>query len=503
VLIVPLHRRLTRDTFPFATAALIVINVFVYLFLQAGDTGVAAYQRQIEAGGYYASSGLADTELPAFRQSLLQRGFHDNLQELDAAPAPMRPQLAAILIDTDPQFLPGFDDPDNFDSAADYAAWRAAREQYENKRGDSFTRQWMLRYGEWKPERMFAAAFLHGDLGHLLGNMLFLAVLGLLVELALGPWRFLLLYVIGAFGSSAGSLLWNSHQVGAGLGASGAIAALMGAFAVIWAGRQVRVFYWFFVVFNYVKVQALWLLPLWLGWEIWNLLFNGDAGIGFDAHASGIVSGALCAFAFGRLGWVREDRLQDEEAPVMDRPARLQQALADLGALRLEPAEAALQALLEEQPDDQAVRLALLRCARLGGQKAKAMALAEPLLELSGGDSATLDRQLDALRELRQLKLTGAPASRCRLAQRLLGAARASDAETVIDGLEPGDDARLPALWLALGSAWLEQRRYSAARAQLHRVIDHAPRAAEANKARFLLAEMPPDRSPPPAATAG
>ncbi|MEZ5484546.1 MAG: rhomboid family intramembrane serine protease [Lysobacteraceae bacterium] len=494
MLIVPLHRRLSRETFPFATAALIVINVFVFLFLQADDRGFEARQRQAEAAEFYVSSKLADTELPAYRESLRERGFDHNLRQLDAVDEHLRPYLTAALIETDPAFLASFDDPANFDSGDDHARWREARDAYEAKRGDDFTDRWKLRYGEWTADRMFSAAFLHGGFGHLIGNMIFLALLGLLVELALGPWRYLLLYLIGAMGSSAGSLLWNSHQIGAGLGASGAIAALMGAFAVIWAGRQVRVFYWFFVVFNYVKVQALWLLPLWLGWEVWNLLFNGDAGIGFDAHASGIITGALGAFAFSLLGWVREERLA-EEVPVLDRGDRLQQALSDLGALRLEAAETALRELLDEQPDDLTVQLALLRCARLGGRKQQAMSRAQALLEHRGSDSETLDRQLDARRELQHLKLDAEPASRCRLAQRLLAAHRPADAEATIDGLATSDDARLPALWLALGRAWLEQKRYGKARAQLTRVVEQAPRSSEADKARFLLAEMPPDRS--------
>ncbi|MCB1561292.1 MAG: rhomboid family intramembrane serine protease [Xanthomonadales bacterium] len=497
MLIVPLHRRLTRETFPFATAALIIINVFVFLFLQDNGMSSGAMQRRVDAGRFYQSSGLIDIELPAYRATLQRRGgSDDDLDGLDDAPGPARALMVSSLIDNDYRFLAEFDNPVNFDDAESHARWRDTRNQYEARRGSSFTRDWVLRYGEWSPARMFGAAFLHGGFAHLIGNMIFLALLGLLVELALGPWRFLLLYVIGAFGASAGCLFWRGEEVGAMLGASGAIAALMGAFAVIWAGREVRVFYWFFVVFNYVKVQALWLLPLWLGWELYNLLFTADAGISFETHAGGIVSGALCAFAFSRLGWIREDRMDDEaDAPVVDRHDRLQQALADLGALRLESAEAALRALLDEEPDDPALLLALLRCARLGGQKAKALPLAETLLAPSAADAATLDRQLETLRELQHLKLDVEAATRCRLAQHLLAAQRLADAESTLDGLAGHDDARLPSLWLALGRNWLEQQRYSKARAQLSHVVERAPRSAEANKARFLLAEMPPDRS--------
>ena len=137
----------------------------------------------------------------------------------------------------------------------------------------------------------------------------------------------------------------------------------------------------------------------------------------------------------------------------------------------------------------------MVSCAHSQKSPSKALPLAETLLAPSAADAATLDRQLETLRELQHLKLDVEAATRCRLAQHLLAAQRLADAESTLDGLAGHDDARLPSLWLALGRNWLEQQRYSKARAQLSHVVERAPRSAEANKARFLLAEMPPDRS--------
>src|SRR5690606_41343506 len=101
---------------------------------------------------------------------------------------------------------------------------------------NDFTLRHMLRSSEVDPWRMLAAAFLHGGVMHLVGNMLFLLALGVLVEGALGPWRHLGLYLLGAVGSSAVSLLWRWGEAGGGLGACGAGAAPRGAFRGV-AGR--------------------------------------------------------------------------------------------------------------------------------------------------------------------------------------------------------------------------------------------------------------------------
>src|SRR5690606_22699464 len=136
-----------------------------------------------------------------------------------------------------------------------------------------------------------------------------LALIGLLVEGALGHGLFLAVYLLGGMGSALLSLLWRMGETGGALGASGAIAALMGAYCVLWGRRKVRFFWWFFVVFDYVKAPALVLLPVWLGWEVLNMAFNSQANIGFDAHAGGIVCGALLALGVRRLGWERREFL--------------------------------------------------------------------------------------------------------------------------------------------------------------------------------------------------
>jgi membrane associated rhomboid family serine protease len=363
VLILPLHRAPTRANFPWVTLGLILANLFVFAFLQSGDGRV-----QERALDYYMEQDLANWEFPAYRDWLDQRAGADQRRVMfarfaDAGDAGIAVQLlqsdADFLVDlrTDKVIAP---------SAVGHAQWRERRDEFDRLWNAGFTERWMLHFSEVDPQRIFGAMFLHGGIGHLLGNMLFLALLGLLVEGALGHGLFLVVYLVGGFGSALLSLAWRWGETGSALGASGAIAALMGAYCVLWGRRKVRFFWWFLVAFDYVKAPALVLLPFWLGWELLNLLWNKGAHVGFDAHAGGIVTGALLALGVRALGWERRDFLDEDEIAdaAADDRAGLVKAQEHLGRLEVSAARALLEPIVARTPEDFDVLAALYRCAR-------------------------------------------------------------------------------------------------------------------------------------------
>lgn len=86
----------------------------------------------------------------------------------------------------------------------------------------------------------FTSMFMHGDMWHLLGNMIFLWTFGRRVEDACGSWRFLLFYLMAGMVANMGSVLLNPSNVDLpGIGASGAIAGVMGAYLLLFPGAQV------------------------------------------------------------------------------------------------------------------------------------------------------------------------------------------------------------------------------------------------------------------------
>ena len=235
MLLLPLHRPLTRATFPVVTALLVLINVFVFFGPQAGDEA-----RVEEALTGYIPSRLAEIEAPAYERWLIERGGRaDDLADFRAlGDDRARREFVGRRTLVDREFEPALRTGRLFPDESTFDEWRRLRVGYDAQLSSIPTLRYLLRASEFDPVRLVSSAFLHADIGHLFGNMLFLMIIGLLVEGALGPWRFLAVYLLGAVGANLASLAFHWGDATGGLGASGAIAALMGASA--WCGARSR-----------------------------------------------------------------------------------------------------------------------------------------------------------------------------------------------------------------------------------------------------------------------
>jgi membrane associated rhomboid family serine protease len=148
--------------------------------------------------------------------------------------------------------------------------------------------------------------FLHGSWDHILGNMLFLAIFGKNVEDAFGTLRYLAFYFAGGFVATATqtamTLLFGSAADGRvpSLGASGAIAAVLGAYFVLYPGSKVLT--WIFFVIT--KIPAWVFLGAWFLYQLFEANFGlltssaNGGGVAFFAHVGGFVFGVLVAKAF-------------------------------------------------------------------------------------------------------------------------------------------------------------------------------------------------------------
>lgn len=139
---------------------------------------------------------------------------------------------------------------------------------------------------------ILTSLFLHGSVGHVLFNMWFLWIFGNNVEEAFGHLGYALLYLIGGVAATAAFVFLNPESTVPLVGASGAIAAVLGAYAVLFPAHRVLSL----VVWFVVPVPA----ALFLG--IWFLAQFGLGGtnVAWQAHAGGFVFGFVAAFLFRR-----------------------------------------------------------------------------------------------------------------------------------------------------------------------------------------------------------
>ena len=165
----------------------------------------------------------------------------------------------------------------------------------------------MLVPGQWRYWQFLTYAFLHAhSLWHIIGNMFFLYMFGNSVNDKLGHRKYVCFYLAGAIFSGMGHALLNANSMVPTLGASGAVAAVTGAYLVLYPQTLITVLYWFIFI-GTVEIPAIWFIGLKLI-LIDNLLAASADGVAYDAHIAGYVYGigimVLCVAA----GWIQKSQ---------------------------------------------------------------------------------------------------------------------------------------------------------------------------------------------------
>ena len=141
---------------------------------------------------------------------------------------------------------------------------------------------------------ILVSIFLHGSLIHLAGNMLFLWVFGNNIEDRMGKVLFALFYLAGGIIASLGHIAVNAGSTVPVVGASGAIAAVMGAY-LVWFPR-VRVYTLVFIII--LPLRAMWVLVYWF---VLQFFTDPNQGVAWMAHVTGFVFGVIVALAVSAL----------------------------------------------------------------------------------------------------------------------------------------------------------------------------------------------------------
>jgi len=156
---------------------------------------------------------------------------------------------------------------------------------------------------------IFTSMFLHGNLGHLFANMLFLFTFGEAIEEALGPVKYAFYYLFWGIFAAAAHVAVLPHSYVPMVGASGAIGGILGCFFLLFPTNKVSVFFLFFSV----DVAAWILLGLWFLSQI----FMPGSGVANWAHVGGFLAGMLTVLVLGGREKVLKDSplLEDELLP--------------------------------------------------------------------------------------------------------------------------------------------------------------------------------------------
>jgi membrane associated rhomboid family serine protease len=148
----------------------------------------------------------------------------------------------------------------------------------------------------------FTSMFLHGSWMHVIGNMWFLFIFGDNVEDYLGHFKYLVFYILTGLIAMSTQVAINLHSTVPTLGASGAIAGVLGAYFILYP--RARVLTWFFVFVVWVPawiILGYWFVLNFLSGTATALAVQGQniGGVAFWAHVGGFVSGALLVKVFG------------------------------------------------------------------------------------------------------------------------------------------------------------------------------------------------------------
>jgi membrane associated rhomboid family serine protease len=178
--------------------------------------------------------------------------------------------------------------------------------------GDSFIQDWAFIPSRFSHDptgnapTIFTAMFMHGGWMHLFGNMLYLYIFGDNVEDRLGHLGYFIFYVACGIAATFAQYYFNSHSSLPNVGASGAIAGVLGAYILMFPHARVDVL----VIRQIISLPAIAVIGFWIVLQLFSSFGSiartdetADAGgVAYMAHVGGFVAGLVLALLFGRRG---------------------------------------------------------------------------------------------------------------------------------------------------------------------------------------------------------
>jgi membrane associated rhomboid family serine protease len=171
--------------------------------------------------------------------------------------------------------------------------------------GDAFVNSWsaipaqIMSGHHWIT--ILTAMFMHASWSHIIGNMIFLWAFAPEIEDAMGPGRYFAFYIVGGLVAMLAQVAADPHSTIPNLGASGAIAAVMGAFLVTYPRDRIRAVLFIFIFVRITFIPAALLIGFWFLTQLLNagaVAHAQTGGAAYLAHVGGFIFGAITARLF-------------------------------------------------------------------------------------------------------------------------------------------------------------------------------------------------------------
>ena len=287
------HEDMTARRWPVITIALIAINTVVFLFTMGSLDDEAPELGQVKLHILMLAAEHPELKLQPESQRLVDGFKQEHPDQWKQIQNPYRDIIDAFdaklkMTEDAPRLQPELD---------------SLNAEYAKLSANSISQQYAFIPAQPRAITYLTANFLHGGWLHLIGNMWFLWLAGFVLEDVWGRWLYSVFYLISGAAALQFHAWTNAGSMTPALGASGAVAALMGAFLVRFPKMKIEMAWLFMFKLHRFKVAAYWLLPMWLALEIfYGSLMGSSSGVAHWAHVGGFLFGALAALAIQHSG---------------------------------------------------------------------------------------------------------------------------------------------------------------------------------------------------------
>jgi membrane associated rhomboid family serine protease len=292
------HENMSARRWPVITLGLIALNVLIFLGTHFTMENQDKQLGQAKAHLLMLAAMHPELTMPADLQEMVET-FHAH-----------NPRVWNVLRDERRPIEDEWDARIRLESeqATLQAEMDSAVSEYQQRSSGSLTSNYAFVPAHPTAIAYVSANFLHGGWLHLIGNMWFLWLAGFVLEDTWGRIIYSVMYLVSGAAALQFYLMTNAGSLTPTIGASGAVAALMGAFLVRFPKMKIQM-RWIFGIPSLARggysfsASAYWLLPLWLATEIfYGTLFGSGSGVAHFAHVGGFLFGALAALIIRYTG---------------------------------------------------------------------------------------------------------------------------------------------------------------------------------------------------------